>query len=40
MVPCGWLYYLAPEIMRSLSTTQDAPDLNTFTFKSDVFAFG
>ncbi|XP_020909592.1 kinase suppressor of Ras 1 isoform X2 [Exaiptasia diaphana] len=40
MIPRGWLYYLAPEIMRSLTTTQDAPESNTFTTKSDVFAFG
>ncbi|XP_078363143.1 kinase suppressor of Ras 1-like isoform X2 [Oculina patagonica] len=40
MVPQGWLPYLAPEILRSLTTQQDAPDSSQFTFATDMYAFG
>lgn len=40
MIPEGWLPYLAPEILRSLTTQQDAPDSRQFTFATDMYAFG
>lgn len=40
MIPEGWLPYLAPEILRSLTTQQDAPDSSEFTFATDMYAFG
>ena len=40
MIPEGWLPYLAPEILRSLTTQQDAPDSSQFTFATDMYAFG
>lgn len=40
MIPEGWLPYLAPEILRSLTTQQDAPDSSQFTMATDMYAFG
>ncbi|XP_058967485.1 kinase suppressor of Ras 1 isoform X2 [Pocillopora verrucosa] len=40
MIPQGWLPYLAPEILRSLTTQQDAPDSSQFTMATDMYAFG
>lgn len=40
MIPRGWLPYLAPEILRSLTTQQDAPDSSRFTMATDMYAFG
>lgn len=40
MIPEGWLPYLAPEILRSLTTQQDAPDSSRFTMATDMYAFG
>ena len=40
MIPQGWLPYLAPEILRSLTTQQDAPDSSRFTMATDMYAFG
>ena len=40
MIPDGWLPYLAPEIVRSLTTQQDAPDSSKFTMATDMYAFG
>lgn len=39
-LPRGWLYYLAPELVRLLSPYQDAPDSECFTYATDVYAFG
>lgn len=40
LIPEGWLPYLAPEILRSLTTLQDAPDSSQFTMATDMYAFG
>ncbi|XP_048582848.1 kinase suppressor of Ras 2 isoform X2 [Nematostella vectensis] len=40
MVPYGWLYYLAPEVIRTLTPFQDAPESKQFTTKTDVYSFG
>jgi kinase suppressor of Ras 2 len=39
-IPKGWLCYLAPEIMRSLTVYQSEGDDLPFTKASDIFAFG
>ncbi|XP_015760285.1 PREDICTED: kinase suppressor of Ras 2-like [Acropora digitifera] len=40
LIPEGWLPYLAPEVIRSLTTQQDAPDSSQFTMATDMYAFG
>ncbi|XP_029213159.2 kinase suppressor of Ras 2-like isoform X3 [Acropora millepora] len=40
LIPDGWLPYLAPEVIRSLTTQQDAPDSSQFTMATDMYAFG
>ena len=39
-IPKGWLCYLAPEIMRSLSVQPNERDDLPFSKASDVYAFG
>lgn len=39
-IPKGWLCYLAPEIMRTLTVQPDQGEDLPFTKASDVFAFG
>ncbi|UXI15099.1 hypothetical protein NH340_JMT01042 [Sarcoptes scabiei] len=39
-VPQGWLCYLAPEIVRTLSVYSQESSDSSFSFKTDVYAFG
>lgn len=38
-IPRGWLYYLAPELLKDLRPGVEHPDLS-FSTRSDVYAFG
>lgn len=38
-IPNGWLYYLAPELLKDLRPGVELPDLS-FSTRSDVYAFG
>ncbi|XP_028967615.1 kinase suppressor of Ras 1 [Galendromus occidentalis] len=38
-IPRGWLYYLAPELLKDLRPGIEHPDLS-FSTRSDVYAFG